>query len=511
MSFCSILGQTRDAVLPDKATEVPACFADLNLDQVVDAITSGRDEYDLTPFFYVPLHDAGDIAYRHEIMRDLENPLVLSRIKAFADAIQTMRRCRAQADRLRNQYQKERWRLDGIEAYCVGVRDLARDLAAVELRSRGLRDFRDYLAIYSDSEPFASLVRDTARLRNDLSAIKYSMLVWDSGLTVRRGGDEPDYAAEIEKTFERFKQGAVTDYKITFRESPEVNSVEEKVLEFVARLYADTFKALAAYCEAHRDYLNDTIRSFDREIQFFLAYLDYIATYKENGLSFCYPAISTEDKQIFDHECFDLALARRLNAAKVPIVTNDFYLKDRECILVVSGPNQGGKTTFARTFGQVHYLASLGLPVPGRRARLFLCDDLFTHFEREEDITTLRGALEESLVRMHDILERATSRSIIITNELFASTTVRDAVFLGSRILEEVMKLDALCVCVTFVDELASLSEKTVSMVSTVVPENPAVRTYKIVRKPADGLAWAISIAEKYGLTYERIKERVRP
>ncbi|MHB9145124.1 MAG: MutS-related protein [Symbiobacteriia bacterium] len=492
----------------EDALEAPGFFVDLNLDQVVGAITAGRDEYNLKPFFYASLHDLDTIMYRQEIMRDLENDALLERIQSFAQDMHHMRERLALAGKLYYQLQKEKWFLDAVEVYCASIDRLLHDLTQMDVQSRGFLTFRTYLQDYTRSEGFASLLAESRQLQADLAEVQYSMLIKDNQIKVRHFNSEVDYSQDVEATFAKFNRGGAEDYRVKFSTWPEMNHVEAAVLNMVASLYPDTFAALDHYYSKHEHYLDDTVARFDREVQFYGAYLSYTTTLKHAGLRFCYPVVS-ESKEVHSREGFDLALADKLVSANSPIVCNDFYLQGGERIFVVSGPNQGGKTTFARTFGQLHYLASLGCPVPGREAQLLLFDKLLTHFEREENIKDLRGKLEDDLVRVHAILEQATPSSIVVMNEIFNSTALRDALFLSRKVMERIIELDLLCVWVTFIDELASLHPKIVSLVSTVVPENPAVRTFIVARRRADGLAYAMSVAERYGITYKRLKERI--
>ena len=492
--------------------EQPPSFIDLNLDQVVAKIVTERDAEVLRPIFYSTYRSEEIIHYRQGVFADLERAEVFQAFPVFCEMMRTVRANLAYAEKISQKRHRHMVILRGIHLYCDGILSLLHSLEALTLKSAGLADFRHYLAGYAQSEAFARLATEARRLRELLSHLSYETLFRGDKVNVRKYASEPDYAVTVLERFSRFRE---TNIEPPEPEQPKddfsLNHIEEGILEFVGRLFKSEFEALENYVGQHSGFIDNVIAAFDREIGFFIAYLAFIEPLKRTGLPFCYPDASATSKDTQVSGSFDLALAAKLVPENHRVVCNDFYLHGRERMLVVTGPNQGGKTTFARMFGQLHFLAALGCHVPGRQARVFLPDQIFTHFEREEDITNLRGKLEDDLVRLHHTCQVMTSDSVIVLNEIFNSTSLEDQVFLSTKVLQQVIATDAIGICVTFIDALSTLSEKTVSMMSTVMPNDPARRTFEVIRKPADGLAYALSLAEKHGVTYERLRTRLRP
>jgi hypothetical protein len=517
---------------PDYRTEIdgrpaPDYLPDLNLDQLRDALERGRAEYGLGPVFHAPLRTPAEVAYRQAIVRDLEDDAVRAAVERFAAGMRKAREHLALAGKLRERYQKRRWFLAAAAAYRDAVRDLAAGLGALEPRSAGLRGFRAHVAAHAAAEPFTAFAAAIDARYADLDSVAYTVHIKGPRVRVGRYDGEHDYGADVTATFGKFAQGTVDgvdnpttvggvgnpaevkDYRAAFGEHADMNHVDAQVLALVARLFPEVFDALDAFCDRYAGLVDDTIGAFDREVRFYLAYLELIAPLKEAGLDFCYPEVAAGPGPVHADASFDLVLAHKPRRERAPVVTNGFRLDPPERVLVVTGPNQGGKTTFARMFGQLHHLAALGLPVPGASVRLRLPDRVFTHFEREEDAESPRGKLEDELVRVRAVLGEATEASVLVMNESFTSTTLHDALFLGTEILGRVTALGALCVYVTFVDELAALNDATVSMVAAITPGDPASRTFRIERRPADGLAYAAAIADTYGLSYEALKRRL--
>ena len=511
VGFRSILWPGDATAEPAVTRESPGTFTDLHLDDIVAALVAGRAQYELEPFFRTRVGDLETIAYRHDVFRDLGDPAILELVRAFAAGMGEVRERLVRAGKSRYRYEQERWILDATSAYCEAVATLHGALASTTPRSSGLRGLRAYLDAYLGSAAFVELASDGERLIADLGGVRYRLRFFEDKVAVGRFEPEPDYGAEILATFEKFRQGTEKAHEFEHSTWPQMDHVEAAVLDRVALLYPRLFAALDEFADHHREFLDPVLRRLDREVQFYLAYVELMERVGRRGLRFAYPTVTADRGAVEARDAFDLALATKSASGSHSVVVNDVVLGETERMVVVSGPNQGGKTTFSRMFGQLHHLAALGVPVPGTKARLPLVDGIFTHFEREERVEDLSGKLENDLFRIRDILEAATPRSLVVMNESFSSTTLHDQLLINTDVVRAILHRGCLCVAVTFLDELSTLDPAIVSMVSTVDPAEPARRTFRIVRRAADGLAYAMAIAEKHGLTYERIRERLQP
>jgi hypothetical protein len=511
--FYSILYPGREEADRVQNAVMPSCFNDLFLDKIVSAALKNRAEFRLEEFYYTPLRNKSEVAYRHDVLRNLSEGL-FEPTKQFSSTIHfaglDIKNTSAYlaADKSKHGCWLTRGRyLDAVRKYCEAIIGYWETLNNNPLKSQGLSDFAEYLGEYIKTEGFISLHKDAVSLSQKLSDIEYCMLISSGNIRVRRYEGQEDQSKRIIELFRRFQCGTVTNYRRRTMESPRAAHVEEAVLDLLSGIYKDEFEILRGFCVKYGNITDGVILRFAREVQFYISWLDYIEPMKSVGLEFCFPEIADNDGIFYVNNGFDLALAEALSPQKP--VTNDFILTPPERIIVVTGPNQGGKTTFARAFGQAHYFASLGLSVPGSGASLKLFDKLLTHFEREENIDTLNGKLADELQRLKELFINATPDSVIIINEIFASTTTDDALSLGEKMMDKIASLRCPAVCVTFLDELASHGPETVSMMSTVDEDDETRRTYKIIRRPADGLAYALHIAERYGLTYQTLVRRL--
>jgi len=484
----------------------PAYFHDLNLDQVERGLLEGRAGYGLEPFFRQTLISKEQIAHRHAVFRDLEDDDLAQALRQFATSLSGIRQAFAAIDGQHHRWHRARLCLDVAQVYCDSIVDLRQALDRITLKSRGLIEFRTHLENYAESPGFQTLAAEARESTDALAEVRYLVRIKGLHVSVRRYEGEPDYGETVTSTFSRFQDGPTNDHRVEFRARAALNQVEERILDRVALLFPDTFSALDRFWRQHSNPLDQSILTFEREMQFYLAYIDYVMPLREAGLSFCYPQIDDAAGITEAKDVFDIALA-----AKQPVVRNDFRLAGSERVLVITGPNQGGKTTMARTFGQLHHLAMLGLPIPGTEACLRPVASILTFFAGDEDEASGRGKLESDIDAILELVAQADTRSVFVINELFSSTTLADARTLGRAVLERLIESGSSGVYVTFVDELASLGAATVSMVSQVAEDDPTIRTFKVVRAPARGLAYAIAIAEKFGLTYEQLRRRIVP
>lgn len=148
---------------------------------------------------------------------------------------------------------------------------------------------------------------------------------------------------------------------------------------------------------------------------------------------------------------YDLSLA--IYVQHMPI-TNDLSLEDNKLILI-TGANQGGKSTFLRSYGIAQVMMQCGLPVPAIKFSAPIYKQVFTHFTRREDEQLNSGRLREELQRMSSMINVATPNTLFLLNESFASTTEKEGSKIADGILRAFYKKDITTMMVTHLYQLA--------------------------------------------------------
>ena len=489
---------------------MPTFATDLHLDEVVAPLCRGRTGEQLAARLLTPLRDPDAVAFRHEVFRDLESPILREALAEFAARMQLVDEHLAHASAIAHPLERHRWQLEAADRYRTAVAAVAGALERASPASRGLAAVTTGLRGYVASDAFTALVADTTRMLGDLARVTYRMRIGENRVSVGRHNGEADYGAEVLATFARFRPAATpAPLEVDVFSTIDMNPVEIGILERVARLHRPVFQALEAWVERHRAFRDPGVAAFAEDLGFYLGWLERIAPLRDAGLPFCYPDVAGPEAGLSARGLFDLALALQRTPPGEGIVTNDLELSGTERLLVITGPNQGGKTSFARAIGQLHHLASIGVPVAGSAARVGLGSAVHTLFARAEDPADLKGRLEAELARAAAIVEALVPRGVVIMNESFSSTTSEDALVLSRALLTEMLERGATCVVVTFLGELAADDPSTASMTAVADPLDPTRPTFRLERRPPDLDAHARAVADVHGLGYDAVRERI--
>lgn len=136
------------------------------------------------------------------------------------------------------------------------------------------------------------------------------------------------------------------------------------------------------------------------------------------------------------------------------VVGNDVAAVGKSLVMI-TGANRGGKSTFLRGVGIAQLMMQSGMFVPAESFRASLCDGIFTHFKREEDATMKSGKLDEELARMSSITDRITPGSVVLFNESFASTNEREGSEIARQIVRALLESRVKVLYVTHMFDLA--------------------------------------------------------
>lgn len=530
---------------------------DLDLDRLVLAFTPERDHRnEIMKLLTILCLDTRVIRYRQEIIADLRcQPRLVEEFTKLLPTVDALKRYSFESAKKMNTLHEITYRMGELQGIIDAFQGLGSifEQAGDELTSQGLRNLRDETEKIRQNPDFQNLVQELpellSRLRTCASVTigvnldQYLRPVEATLLSVHEKkftsqslfsqlfgtqGNEWEGIAQLHVVPKRIVDGP---YGLPV--DPELGRAVDPMLvplfEDLAKVLEKTTQPIAKELKRYVDINSQLLVNLREELIFYLGALRFTKRMEAQGLPMCIPEITLPEErlcQVEDSYNVNLALRSGVEQADVnrhqTIVRNDIQIGPGGRVLILTGPNQGGKTTYMLGIALLQVLGQVGLYVPGRWARLSPVDNIYTHFPIEEKPQADTGRFGDEAKRLSTIFHQLTRNSLVLLNESLASTSAGESLYLAQDVVSILRRIGCRAIYSTHMHELAARVDEInasvpgeselISLVSSPVGAGPpsdgvVQRSYIIQQSPPAGRSYAREIAERYGIGYDQLEQ----
>ena len=375
-------------------------------------------------------------------------------------------------------------------------------------KSRALKEVESYLREIRASDEFSGLCGFVGRIGN-LGRVVFKVSLDKDGLPVKMSAMElvekdPEDKSGILAFFERlFKKGK---FEESLRSGVGLNEAGRVFQGFIDRQFVPIIKA---YLDQIRE-----VTGLLEPLGFYAGLAEYFIKLKEQGFNICRPTLLPPEKRRMTVRNARNPLLVKDGHDGHRVVPNDIgYLPDQN-VFVITGPNNGGKTTYVTTVGLVQLMSQKGLFVTAESAEVSFVDGIYTHFVTPDDITKGEGRYRNELMRVKEIFEAATPYSLVILDEPCGGTSYEEGCRQSLVVLDGLHRLGPATYFTTHMHLVAQEIDsgrypaaKNLS-VECLYEGKKIKYTYK-VGEGAAGKSYGDEIAREIGLMPENISQMV--
>lgn len=425
---------------------------DLELEVLLDAMAAGdRLIYEVSKTaLLTSLLDADAIRFRQEILRDcINHPQVVKKIYWISQQSKVLK--------------KRRWLgifthtpsgvLLGAVHMMLMFAELLKYLKQLVVESDGAFESEGFQQFFAMVKRELSDVY-LAAMDEHLEQLRFKSGMWISA-KLGKGNEGEDYSLHHpEKKMRTFFDSVL--YRLKIKSSPNAFVVEPHDYEgerALADLKDRGINQVANALAQSAEHIDTFFVELQTELAFYMGCLNLYDRLQSLGCPVTMPTMHEPNEQRHDfRDLWEICLALTKDG---PVVGNDLRADGRG-LFIITGANQGGKSTFLRSIGLAQIMMQAGMFVAAEAFAANMCDGVYTHFKRQEDETMKSGKLDEELKRMSRIVNVIAPYALVLFNESFAATNEREGSEIAYQILSALLDTGIKQIFVTHMYELAN-------------------------------------------------------